>query len=107
MARCFPPAPEFGDGRHGERAVWEALRAALPAEVALLYSRWIVEPGREYEIDVLVAWPGVGLAAIEVKGGHVARDEPVDGGAAAGSRPARSRIRWCRHPMRGTRCSAG
>ena len=32
-------------------------------------------PHGEREIDFLVAWPGVGLAVLEVKGGHVERDE--------------------------------
>lgn len=72
---CFPPVPTFGDGRHGERAVWEALQSHLPQEAALFYSRWIVEDAREHEVDLLVAWPGVGMAAIEVKGGHVSRDD--------------------------------
>ena len=34
----------------------------------------IQEAAHEHEIDLLVAWPGVGLAAIEVKGGHITRD---------------------------------
>lgn len=74
MPRCFPHDPEFGEGRHGERAVWEALQRTLPDEAALLYSEWLVEDNHEHEIDLLVAWPGVGLAAIEVKGGQVTRD---------------------------------
>ncbi len=75
MPRCYPPDPEFGEGRHGERTVWEALRRSLPDDAALLYSVWLVEEGREHEIDLLVAWPGVGIGAVEVKGGQVVRDE--------------------------------
>ncbi len=73
MPRCYPPHPEFGNGRHGEQVVWEALKAALPEDAALLYSRWVMELAGDQEIDFLVAWPGVGLAAIEVKGGLVER----------------------------------
>ena len=74
MPRCFPPDPPFGEGRHGERAVWTALKQQLPDDAVLFYSRWFTEQGRELEIDVLVALPGVGLAAVEVKGGQVERD---------------------------------
>lgn len=75
MPHCYPPAPEFGEGRHGERAVWEALQQTLPDEAALMYSIWLVEEGHEYEIDFLVVWPDVGIGVIEVKGGHVTRDD--------------------------------
>lgn len=73
MPRCYPDDPEFGDGRHAEHRVWEALREQLPDEAALFPGVGLLENGRENEIDLLVAWPGVGLAAIEVKGGHVRR----------------------------------
>lgn len=72
MPLCYPPEPEFGEGRHGERAVWEALAATLPDDAALLHSVWLTQDRRE--VDLLVAWPGVGLAVIEVKGGTVERD---------------------------------
>ena len=75
MPRLLPPEPIWEDGRHGERAVWEALRDTLPDDAALLHGVWLVEGDKEYEIDLLVAWPGVGLCAVEVKGGHVERDE--------------------------------
>lgn len=75
MPRCYPPVPEFGEGRHGERTVWEALQQALPDEAVLMYSTWLVEDGHEHEIDFLVAWPNVGIGVIEVKGGHVTRDD--------------------------------
>jgi len=74
VPRLLPPSPEWADGRHGERAVWEALRDALPDEVALLHSVWLVERDHEYEADLVVAWPGVGICVVEVKGGQVSRD---------------------------------
>ena len=54
--------------------MWEALRDSLPDEAALFHSVGLLENDREHELDLLVAWPGVGLAVIEVKGGHVTRD---------------------------------
>ncbi len=74
MPRCFPSEPEFAEERRAERTVWEALRDSLPPEAALFHSVGLLEGDREQEIDLLVAWPGLGLAAIEVKGGRVTRD---------------------------------
>lgn len=74
MPRCYPCEPEFADDRRAERTVWEALRDQLPDEAALFHSVGLLENDREQELDLLIAWPGVGLAVIEVKGGHVTRD---------------------------------
>jgi hypothetical protein len=73
MPRCLPSEPDFAEERRAERVVWEALRDQLPDEAALFHSVPLLEGDREYEIDLLVAWPGAGLAAVEVKGGHVTR----------------------------------
>lgn len=75
MPRCFPAEPEFADERRAERAVWEALRDQLPDDAVLFHSVPLLEGDREHELDLLVVWPGVGLAVVEVKGGHVTRDE--------------------------------
>jgi Nuclease-related domain len=74
MPRCYPPEPEFGAGRTAERRVWEVLREQLPAEATLLHSVPMIERAEEYEADLVVGWPGVGVAVIEVKGGHISRD---------------------------------
>lgn len=74
MPHCYPSEPEFAEERRAERTVWEALRDQLPDEAALFHSVGLLENDREQELDLLVAWPGVGLAVIEVKGGHVTRD---------------------------------
>lgn len=71
MPRLYPPEPDFGDHQSAERDVWDRLRKALPDEVVLLHSVPVRHGSAEHEIDLLVAWPGVGLAAIEVKGGQV------------------------------------
>lgn len=74
MPRCYPAEPFFGDGAQAERAVWDVLRAQLPPEAALFYSVRLIEGSRHQVIDLLVAWPEVGIAAIEVAGGLVRRD---------------------------------
>jgi hypothetical protein len=73
--RCYPPEPEFGPGRTAERRVWEVLRDQLPDDAALLHSVAMIERAAEHEADLIVAWPGVGVAVVEVKGGHVSRRE--------------------------------
>lgn len=74
--RCIPEEPEFEDGQSAERAAWERLRASLPEDVMLAHSVQVRHGRAECEIDILVLWTGVGLAAIEVKGGQVS----IDGG---------------------------
>lgn len=74
MARCFPSDPEFAEERRAERVVWEALRKVLPDDAALFHSVGLLDGAREQELDLLVAWPGIGLAVLEVKGGLITRD---------------------------------
>lgn len=69
--RCIPEEPEFGEGLHAEKAVWTALKDSLPDDCVLAHSVQVRDGRREHEIDLLVLWPGVGIAAIEVKGGQV------------------------------------
>jgi hypothetical protein len=69
--RCIPEKPEFGDGQVAEKAVWDALRGSLPDDCVLAHSVQVRDGRAEHEIDLLVLWPGVGIAAIEVKGGKV------------------------------------
>ncbi len=75
MPRLYPADPVFGDGAQAERAVWEVLRDQLPDDAVLFYAVRLIESDRFQEIDLLVAWPRVGIAAIEVTGGVVNRDE--------------------------------
>ena len=71
--RCVPEEPEFGEGHLAEKAVWSALRDSLPDDCVLAHSVNLRDGRSEYEIDLLVLWPNVGMAAIEVKGGHASR----------------------------------
>lgn len=71
MTRCYPEQPEFAADRAAERTVWEALRVQLPDDAVLLHSLGFTDQGNEREADLVVAWPGIGIAVIEVKGGNV------------------------------------
>jgi len=75
VARFFPPEFPERDFRKGEQAVWEALALQLPGDAAVFYSLRFPEGNHEREIDFVVAWPGVGLGVLEVKGGTVSRDD--------------------------------
>ncbi len=72
--RCIPADFAPVDGRRGEWAVWDQLRRELPPEAVLLHSAKVPGGPSGREIDLLVAWPGVGLAVVEVKGGAVSCD---------------------------------
>jgi len=89
MPHAYPPEPTFPDDGGAERAVWEVLLGQLPDDAVVVHGVHLQEDEHEYEIDLLVAWPGVGMAAIEVKGGHVDR---VDGAWYQGSGERRHRI---------------
>lgn len=71
MVHCIPEEPDFTEKFTAKRIVWERLRKALPDDVVLLHSVALRHGKAEHEIDLLVLWPNVGLAAIEVKGGMV------------------------------------
>lgn len=68
--RTIPEHPQFADD--SEELVWRALRAGLRPQDVLLHGVRITDPLHgEVEIDLLVLMPDVGVAVIEVKGGHV------------------------------------
>jgi hypothetical protein len=69
--RCIPEEPDFGHGQVAEKVVWEALKNSLPDDAVLAHSVQVRDGVREFEVDLLVLWPAVGIAAIEVKGGKV------------------------------------
>ncbi|WP_029253927.1 NERD domain-containing protein [Paraoerskovia marina] len=73
MARLYPPAPKFPHDNGAELAVWRALKENLPDDVLLFAHVPLQIDDDEGEIDLVVAWPEVGIAVIEVKGGHVTR----------------------------------
>lgn len=73
--RLVPPNPDFADGQLAEKAVWDVLRTELPDDVVLAHSVQVRHGRAEHEIDILVLWPGVGVAAVEVKGGLVTNEQ--------------------------------
>ncbi|WP_163544181.1 nuclease-related domain-containing DEAD/DEAH box helicase [Occultella kanbiaonis] len=74
MAILWPTEPDFGRNT-AEEVLWRALAEQLPEDATLLHSVNLLEESTEREIDLLVLWPGVGIAAIEVKGGTVWHNE--------------------------------
>lgn len=74
MARSIPEEPGFGPGQEAERAVWKVLVEALPDDAVVCHSVQVRHGAAEHEIDLLVLWPGTGIACIEVKGGQVSVD---------------------------------
>lgn len=69
MPTLLPEQPDFAS--EAERRVCEALLAHLPEEATVLAGQRLTADGEEVEIDLLVLWPGIGVAVIEVKGGRV------------------------------------
>ncbi|MQA63890.1 MAG: AAA family ATPase, partial [Actinophytocola sp.] len=67
--RVVPAAEEGLDAP--ERKVVQALREQLPDDATVLVNLRLTDTRADREADAVVVWPGVGVAVIEVKGGHV------------------------------------
>lgn len=74
MPRLFPPQPDLDAMTRAGRRVWEDLRDQLPDDAALFHQVPLQLGSREHEVDLLVAWPGVGLAVVQVEEGRVVRE---------------------------------
>jgi hypothetical protein len=100
-ARRFPDAPEFAS--HAERLFVEALQDHLPDDAVLFCGQRFSDRTEDREADVIVAWPGVGIAVIEVKGGSVSlRDgewRQVGGGVDKVIHPV-DQARSCKYLLR-------
>ncbi|GAA3159893.1 ATP-binding domain-containing protein [Blastococcus jejuensis] len=68
-ARVFPAEPTFES--HAERLFAQALREQLPDEAVMVCGQRFTDRKDDREADLIVAWPGFGVAVIEVKGGSV------------------------------------
>jgi Nuclease-related domain len=68
-ARLFPDAPTFAS--KAEELFVASLRENLPADAVLICGRRFSDRREDREADVIVGWPGVGIAVVEVKGGSV------------------------------------
>lgn len=71
MPTLIPERPAFHADRGAEKRVWKALADTLPDEAVLIHGLRITRRSRDREGDLVVLWPGVGIAVIEVKGGHM------------------------------------
>ena len=72
MPRNYPASPDFRSS--AEKRAWEALQA-LPDDVVIFANVPVIHGRGELEADFVVAWPHIGLAVLEVKGGQVWVDE--------------------------------
>ncbi|WP_181275547.1 nuclease-related domain-containing DEAD/DEAH box helicase [Brevibacterium oceani] len=89
MVTLIPEQPNFHDST-AEELVWNRLIQQLPADATLIHGQRLTGDDKDVEIDLLVLWPGMGIAVIEVKGGRV---DVVDGDwYTHGSNGARSRL---------------
>lgn len=68
-ARVFPADPTFESP--AERQFADALREQLPDDAVMVCGQVFSDRKQDREADVIVAWPGFGIAVIEVKGGSV------------------------------------
>ena len=73
MPRSYPAEPTFADP--SERVVWEMLMKQLPVDAVIICNLKILEANLEFEMDLVVLWPEVGVAVLEVKGGKVTPNE--------------------------------
>ena len=68
-ARRYPDEPVYGSP--AEQLFVEALQEQLPDDAVLFCGQRFSDRRQDREADVIVAWPGVGIAVVEVKGGSV------------------------------------
>jgi hypothetical protein len=73
MPILLPPRPSFVTA--SERKVWDLLREQLGDEDVLISGQRISDRGKDYEIDIAVAFPHGGIVIVEVKGSRVWCDD--------------------------------
>ena len=83
-AQVSRTSPVFGSA--AEQLFVEALQEQLPDDAVLFCGLRFSDRSQDREADVIVAWPGVGIAVVEVKGGSVSLRR---GGVAPGRRRRR------------------
>lgn len=74
MVTLIPQQPDF-NGSTAEAAVWNALCEQLPEDATMVHGQRLTGDDKDVEIDILVLWPGFGIAVIEVKGGRVSVED--------------------------------
>jgi hypothetical protein len=73
VTRCIPESPTFVTG--SEKAVWTRLRDTLGAGCVLLANQRLTNEDKDFEADLVVLIPDVGISVLEVKGGSIWHDE--------------------------------
>ncbi|MGY1810153.1 NERD domain-containing protein [Blastococcus sp. SYSU D00669] len=68
-ARLFPDQPRYGS--RSEELFVRTLQEQLPDDAVLFCNLRFSDGSQDREADVVVGWPGVGIAVVEVKGGSV------------------------------------
>ncbi|MBA3338493.1 MAG: NERD domain-containing protein [Geodermatophilaceae bacterium] len=66
--RLIPEDPDYVN--KSERGFAEALRDQLPDDAVMFVNQRFTDHEQDREADVIVAWPGFGIAVIEVTGRH-------------------------------------
>lgn len=71
-AQLYPDQPQFAND--SERLFVRTLQGQLPDDAVVFCNTRFSDWSQDREADVIVAWPGVGVAVVEVKGGSVSLD---------------------------------
>ncbi|SET22075.1 nuclease-related domain-containing protein [Geodermatophilus poikilotrophus] len=74
-ARLFPDEPQFASA--SEQLFARTLQEQLPDDAVLFCNLRLSDREQDREADLIIAWPGVGVAVVEVKGGSVSLDRGV------------------------------
>jgi len=99
-ARVYPVEPAFESP--AEQSFVRALRDQLPDDAVLFCNLRFTDRSGDREADVVVAWPGVGVAVIEVKGGSVSLREGQwwqTGGKSKAIHPVEQALK-CKYALR-------
>ena len=72
MPRVLPENPVYG--HHSESQVVDLLRDQLSDDCLIVVGQRVSTDEKEHEVDVLVAMPGAGIVAMEIKSGWIAHE---------------------------------
>ena len=73
MARVIPAHPVYG--HPSEEMVVDTLREQLSEDSLIVVGQRVSTDEKEHEVDILVAIPGAGIVAMEVKAGQITVEE--------------------------------
>ena len=73
MPRVLPENPVYG--HHSESQVVDLLRDQLSDDSLIVVGQRVSTDEKEHEVDVLVAMPGAGIVAIEIKSGWITYED--------------------------------